>query len=170
MRRGHPGVRRLAAAVAAGDLGLPWSVQAEQVIRGGDSATLLELFAESFDAVQSVLGLEARSVIARASGDPDGDDGVLSATMIFDHEVGASITVSRIAAPGLDEARIRVMGNEGVVLVDLGRPGLLIDGGADVRTYGPTVLDDPPTEAVAGVLSAVRRSLVENAVIGVEGS
>lgn len=172
--RTDPGVQRVAAAVLRGDLGLPWAVQAELVRRGSDGGTLGDLLAGAVDAVRFVLGLEVRTVSARSTGPLDDDHGVLTATLIFDHEVGASITVSRIAAPGLDEARLRVMGNEGVLAADLTRPAVLVDGGARLLAYGPTaaapVLEPADAEAVAGVVEAVRKSIAENAVIQREGS
>ncbi|HLT59764.1 MAG TPA: hypothetical protein VK020_01150, partial [Microlunatus sp.] len=134
----HPGVRRLAAAVIAGEIGLPWAVQADQVCRGGSAATPSSLFTDAVAAVRAVLGLAVHSVAARGTGWDEADDhGVLTATVIFEHGVAASITVSRIAAPGLDEARLRVMGNEGVLVADLARPAVLLDGGAALRSYGP---------------------------------
>ncbi|MFC7621081.1 hypothetical protein [Microlunatus sp. GCM10028923] len=172
--RTSPGVQRVAAAVLRGDLGLPWSVQAELVRRGPGDETLGGLLAGAVDAVRSVLGLGVRTVSARSTGPLDDDHGVLTATLIFEHEVGASIAVSRIATPGLDEARLRVMGNEGVLAADLTRPAVLIDGGARLIGYGPPpaepVLEPAHAEAVAGVVDAVRRSITENAVINLEGS
>lgn len=174
LERTGPGVQRVAAAVLRGDLGLPWAVQAELVRRGPGKETLGGLLAGAVDAVRFVLGLEVRTVSARCTGSPDDDHGVLTATLTFDHEVGASITVSRIAAPGLDEARLRVLGNEGVLVADLTRPGLLIDGGAALIGYGPTAaepeLGPADAEAAAGVVEAARRSIAENAVIQLEGS
>ncbi|GAB3763487.1 Gfo/Idh/MocA family protein [Microlunatus parietis] len=171
--RTDPGVQRVAVAVLRGDLGLPWAVQADLVLRGPDGGTLGELLAGAVDAVRFVLGLGVRTVSARCTGSLDDDHGVLNATLIFEHEVGASITVSRIATPGLDEARLRVMGNEGVLAADLTRPAVLIDGGARLLAYGPTavepVLEPADADAVAGVVDAIRKSIAENAVIHLEG-
>lgn len=196
-RRFQPGVQRLAAAVLGGDLGLPWAVQSEQVVRQplrslslskGDQSTLLDLLAESVDAVRSILGLEVRSVAARSSAALDERVGVVTATLIFDHDLGASITIGRIDGPavGSPDDRIRVMGNEGVLLADLGRPAVLINGGVESRRYGPEALDGllgqlgvatsggaakaatlADARAVVRVLAAIRRSVAENAVIDV---
>lgn len=190
-RRFQPGVQRLAAAVLGGDLGLPWAVQSEQVVRGDDQSTLLDLLAESVDAVRSILGLEVRSVAARSSAALDERVGVVTATLIFDHDLGASITIGRMDGPavGSPDDRIRVMGNEGVLLADLGRPAVLINGGVESRRYGPEAVDgllgqigvaasggrtQAPTladaRAVVRVLAAARRSVAENAVISLGGS
>lgn len=172
--RTGPGVQRVAAAVVRGDLGLPWAVQAELVRRGAGAESLGGLLAGAVDAVRFVLGLEVRTVSARCTGSLDDDHGVLTATLVLDHEVGASITVSRIGVPGLDEARLRVMGNEGVLAADLTRPAVLIDGGAGMIGYGPEAAEPElaPVDlaAVAGVVEAVRKSIAENAVIQLEGS
>lgn len=171
----HPGVRRLAAAVIAGEIGLPWAVQADQVCRGGSAATPSSLFTDAVAAVRAVLGLAVHSVAARGTGWDEADDhGVLTATVIFEHGVAASITVSRIAAPGLDEARLRVMGNEGVLVADLARPAVLLDGGAALRSYGPEPAppsaEPDPDPVLRQVLAAARRSLAENDVIALEGT
>ena len=143
-RRFQPGVQRLTAAVVGGDLGLPWAIQSEQVVtatlsRPNDQSTLQDLLVESIDAVRSILGLEVRSVAAHASAPLDASAGVVTATLIFDHDLGASITVGRIDGPaiGSPDDRVRVMGNEGVLLADLGRPAVLINGGTESRRYGP---------------------------------
>jgi predicted dehydrogenase len=193
-RRFQPGVQRLAAAVVGGDLGLPWAVVSEQVVRrpvDEDQLSLLDLLADSVDAVRSILGLEVRSVAARASAPLEAHAGVVTATLIFDHDLGASITVGRIdgSPVGSPDDRIRVMGNEGVLLADLGRPAVLINGGVESRRYGPEALDgllgqvgvaasggrtQAPTladaRAVVRVLAAARRSVAENAVIDLGGS
>ncbi len=191
-RRFQPGVQRLTAAVVGGDLGLPWAIQSEQVVRTADhdQSTLQDLLVESVDAVRSILGLEVRSVAAHASAPLDAPAGVVTATLIFDHDLGASITVGRIDGPaiGSPDDRVRVMGNEGVLLADLGRPAVLINGGTESRRYGPEALDGlldqvgvaasggaaraatlADARAVVRVLAAVRRSIAENAVIECEG-
>ncbi|WP_152362336.1 hypothetical protein [Microlunatus speluncae] len=187
-RRFQPGAQRLAGSVVGGDLGLPWAVQSELVVRGtdADQPSLQDLLAESVDAVRTILGLEVRSVAARTSAPLDAKAGAVTATLIFDHEIGASITVGLIDGPavGSPDDRIRVLGNEGVLLADLGRPAVLINGGVESRRYGPEALDgllDQVGAAAAGrparlpslddaraivrVLAAVRRSISESSVI-----
>ena len=188
-RRFQPGVQRLTAAVIGGDLGLPWAIQSEQVVRGDDPSSLADLLVEHIDAVRSILGLDVRSVAAHASAPLDTRAGVVTATLTFDHDLGASITVGRIDGPtvGSPDDRVRVLGNEGVLLADLGRPAVLINGGTESRRYGPEALDGlldqvgvaasggaarVPTladaRAIVRVLAAVRRSVAENAVIECE--
>ncbi|WP_026876575.1 Gfo/Idh/MocA family protein [Jiangella gansuensis] len=145
--RFHPAVLRATAAVARGDIGLPWAVQSELLLAEGttewQNGALANGLGHSLDIVRAIIGLEATSVAAWRSSPffagRDEDLAVLSLT--FEHDVPVSLTVGRTPTKGhpngiAGDHLYRVMGSEGVLTVDLGKPSVQVNGGSRARRYG----------------------------------
>lgn len=145
--RFHPAVLRAVASVARGDIGLPWAVQSELLLAEGTSewqnGALANGLGHSLDIVRAILGLEPTSVAAwRSSPFFDGQDEDLAVlSLSFDHDVPVSLTVGRTPTKGhpngvAGDHLYRVMGSEGVLTVDLGKPAIQVNGGSRSRRFG----------------------------------
>jgi predicted dehydrogenase len=176
--RHHPMVVAAAAAVRAGRVGLPWNVQADFLVAGGDS---VDLAGHPVGVVEALTALPVRRVHAVRGGAD-------TTLLLLDHEhdltstiaVGRTGPVGGVPAGGLLHHRYRISGSHGVLLVDALKPAASVasTAGRDFRWLGASpmvaVLDDlhaaittgrppafGPAEAVrtAEVLDAARRSI-----------
>jgi predicted dehydrogenase len=147
-------LRSTRAAVRAGKVGLPWNVQADFLVAGGDPAPggeLANLALYPVDAVCSILGLDVHRVWAT------GDDSLV--TLMLDHPNGVTSTVvcgrtapvHGIAPAGLATHRYRISGSHGVLTVDATRPTVRVRTAEKQATAwtGPGTVD-----ALLGVLAA----------------
>ncbi|MGI5238325.1 Gfo/Idh/MocA family protein [Dactylosporangium sp. CA-139066] len=147
-------LRSARAAVRAGRIGLPWNVQCDFVVAGGDPAPaeLLNLGIYPIDIVCDLLGLGVTRV--QATGGP-------LDTLLLDHEHGVTSTIvcGRIPAlrdvppGGLALHRYRISGSHGVLVVDATRPALQVrtaDGSSAAWT-GPGTVDALLDVLAAGV-------------------
>jgi predicted dehydrogenase len=147
-------LRSAAAAVRAGRVGLPWNIQCDFLVAGGDPAPtgeLVNLALYPIDAVHALLGLEVRRVHAIGGTD--------LVTLLLDHDRGATSTIlcgritglGDVRPAGLAVHRYRISGSHGVLAVDATRPGVRVrtaEGTTSVWTGPDTV------EALLDVLSA----------------
>jgi predicted dehydrogenase len=147
-------LRSAAAAVRGGRVGLPWNVQCDFLVAGGDPAPtgeLVNLALYPIDAVHALLGLEVRRV--HAIGDSD------LVTLLLDHDHGVTSTIlcgrmtglADVRPAGLAVHRYRISGSHGVLAVDATKPAVRVRT-ADQTTgvwTGPTTVD-----ALLDVLSA----------------
>jgi predicted dehydrogenase len=162
-------LRSTRAAVRAGRVGLPWNVQADFLVAGGDPAPggeLANLALYPVDAVCSILGLDVTRVWATGGlGGPQGEAsraglaiGDTLVTLMLDHPNGVTSTVvcgrtapvHGIAPAGLATHRYRISGSHGVLTVDATRPALRVRTAATQTTAwtGPGTVD-----ALLGVLA-----------------
>ncbi|GIJ73878.1 Gfo/Idh/MocA family protein [Virgisporangium ochraceum] len=122
-------LRSARAAVRAGRVGLPWNVQADFLVAGGDPSPLGELVNLALypvDAVCSILGLDVTRVYATG--------GPALVTLMLDHPHGVTSTVvcgrtgtlHGLAPAGLATHRYRVSGSHGVLTVDATKPALRV--------------------------------------------
>ncbi|MGP4025843.1 Gfo/Idh/MocA family protein [Actinomadura sp. 3N407] len=125
-------VQAAKGALASGRIGLPWNVQADFLVDGGDpcpDGELVNFGLYPVDVVRALTGQAVRRVHAL----PGRDHGRLT-VLLLDHEHGltSTITVGRLRgtadAPGMALHRYRISGSGGVMDVDAARPG------ASVRT------------------------------------
>jgi predicted dehydrogenase len=145
-------VRSAAGAVRGGRVGLPWNVQADFLVAGGDlvpSGELVNLALYPVDVLRSILGLAVRRVhaITRTYWHGGADDFAIL-QLDHDHGVTSTITCGRMRAvagvpkAGLAVHRYRISGSHGVLLVDALKPQLSVRTAErnDVRwTGGDTV-------------------------------
>jgi predicted dehydrogenase len=126
-------LRSARAALRGGRIGLPWNVQCDFLVAGGDPAPTGELVNFALypvDAVHALLGLEVLRVHAV------GDDNLV--TLMLDHEHGVTSTIvcGRISALGdaapasLAVHRYRISGSHGVLAVDGTKPALHVRNSA----------------------------------------
>ncbi|OLF18452.1 Gfo/Idh/MocA family protein [Actinophytocola xanthii] len=155
-QRFSPALRSAATAVRGGRVGLPWNVQCDFLVAGGDPAPtgeLVNLALYPIDVVHAMLGLPVRRV--HAVGDPD------LVTLLVDHEHGVTSTIlcGRIAeladvrSSGLAVHRYRVSGSHGVLAVDAAKPALRVStaAGTTGRWTGPSTVDALLDVLAAGV-------------------
>jgi predicted dehydrogenase len=146
-------LRSTVAAVRSGRVGLPWNVQADFLVAGGDPAPggeLANLALYPVDAVCAILGLGVTRVWAT------GSDSLV--TLMLDHPNGVTSTVvcgrtpavHGIPTAGLATHRYRISGSHGVLTVDATRPALRVRTAAKQATAwtGPGTVD-----ALLGVLA-----------------
>jgi len=147
-------LRSATAAVRGGRVGLPWNVQCDFLVAGGDPAPtgeLVNLALYPIDAVHALLGLAVRRVHAVGGAD--------LVTLLLDHDHGATSTIlcGRVAGladvrpAGLAVHRYRISGSHGVLAVDATKPGVLVRtaGGTTSAWTGPNTV-----AALLDVLSA----------------
>ncbi|MEV0155819.1 Gfo/Idh/MocA family oxidoreductase [Micromonospora sp. NPDC050686] len=179
-QRFHPAVRAASAAVASGRVGLPWNVQGDFLVAGGDPCPLGELAnfgVYPVDVVLAMTALPVTEVFAHDSGDGP-------AVLCLRHERGmtSTLTVGRVQAiPDEPMAvhRYRISGSHGVLMVDPTRfpvtvrsaagrrvtgfgggtvTALLDEFHAAVSTGRPAAVGADDARAVAAVLEAAARS------------
>ena len=147
-------LRSATAAVRAGRVGLPWNVQCDFVVAGGDPAPTGELVnfgLYPIDAIHALLGLEVRRV--HGTGSPD------LVTLLLDHEHGVTSTVvcGRVPAlrdlppGGLAVHRYRISGSHGVLAVDATKPALRV---RTTTASGPVWTGSGTVDALLDVLAA----------------
>ncbi|MDF5756392.1 Gfo/Idh/MocA family oxidoreductase [Spongiactinospora sp. TRM90649] len=140
-------VQAARGALASGRVGLPWNVQADFVVDGGDpcpDGELVNFGLYPVDVVLALTGQAVRRVHALPSRDPR-----RTTVLLLDHEHGmtSTITVSRLpgtaAAPGMALHRYRVSGSGGVMDIDATRPGatLRTASGTHSAWRGPGTVD-----------------------------
>ncbi|MEU7870482.1 Gfo/Idh/MocA family oxidoreductase [Dactylosporangium sp. NPDC049140] len=146
-------LRSAKAAVRAGRVGLPWNVQCDFIVAGGDPAPggeLLNLGLYPIDAVCDLLGLAVEKV--RATGGP-------LTTLQLDHERGVTSTivvgrgpaVHGVAPAGLLLHRYRISGSHGVLVVDALRPALQVH---TADSAGPAWIGPGTVDTLLDVLAA----------------
>ncbi|GAB3431191.1 Gfo/Idh/MocA family protein [Flindersiella endophytica] len=183
--RFHPMLRAAATAIAGGKVGLPWNVQADFLVAGGDPIPAGELHnfgCYPVDIVLALTGLDVLRVHAIAPGSQD------LAVLMLDHEYGLTSTIAfgrtvaraTVDPGGLAVHRYRVSGSHGVADIDATKPALLVETGEQQRrrylgdSTVTLMLDDwlaavhagrpaaaglPQALAVARVLDAAQLSL-----------
>jgi predicted dehydrogenase len=160
-QRFAPAVRSARAAVAAGRVGLPWNIQADFLVAGGDPCPLGELTnfgVYPVDVVLALTGQPVRRVHARA------DRGLTLLLLDHDHGLTSTISVGRVRAAagvppgGLVLHRYRVSGSNGVVNVDALRPAATVRTAEQVRATwtGPDTVHRLLTELHAAVTGGRR--------------
>lgn len=188
--RFHPAIRAASAAVAAGRVGLPWNVQADFLVAGGQPCPLGELAnfgVYPVDVIRAMTALPVTAVYAADSGDGP-------AVLCMRHERGltSTITVGRVQEiPDEPMAvhRYRISGSHGILFVDATRPPLtvrtaqgrqatsfasgtveaLIDEvHAAISTGRPAALGAGDAVAVAAVLDAANESARTGAPVPLE--
>jgi predicted dehydrogenase len=153
-QRFAPALRSAIGAVRAGRVGLPWNVQCDFVVAGGDPAPTGELVNFGLypvDVVRALLGLEVRRV--HATGAPD------LVTLLLDHDHGVTSTVvcGRVPAlrdvppGGLAVHRYRISGTHGVLAVDARKPALQV---RTTTSNGPVWTGPGTVDALLDVLAA----------------
>jgi predicted dehydrogenase len=122
-------VRSARAALRAGRVGLPWNVQCDFLVAGGDPAPtgeLVNLGLYPIDVVHALLGLDVLRVHAVGATD--------LVTLMLDHEHGVTSTVvcgrtaplADVTPAGIAVHRYRISGSHGVLAVDAVKPGLRV--------------------------------------------
>lgn len=190
--RHHPMLVAGADAVRGGRVGLPWNVQADFVVAGGQPCAdeLLNFGGYPVDAVAALTGLPVRRVHATAAGP--------LTLLAMDHEHGLTSTIvvgrasarAGIRAGGLVHHRYRVSGSHGVLVLDATKPSVAVTTATTTKNRWPAgdtvsgVLDElhavvtgaKPGEPVlaealrtAEVLDAARRSLADGVPVTTNG-
>ncbi|MEN3307151.1 MAG: hypothetical protein V7603_3353 [Micromonosporaceae bacterium] len=149
-------LRSARAALRAGRVGLPWNVQCDFLVAGGDPAPtgeLVNLGLYPVDVVHALLGLDA--VRVHAVGGPD------LVTLLLDHEHGVTSTIvcgrtaplGDVPPAGVAVHRYRISGSHGVLAVDATKPALRVRGAAGPsRAWtGPDTVDALLDVLAAGV-------------------
>ncbi|MFI5913071.1 Gfo/Idh/MocA family protein [Dactylosporangium sp. NPDC051541] len=148
-------LRSAKAAVRAGRVGLPWNVQCDFIVAGGDPAPggeLLNLGLYPIDIVCDLLGLAVTRV--SATGGPldtvqlDHDNGVTSTIVC-----GRVPAVQGVAPSGLLLHRYRISGSHGVLVIDATRPALRVHTATATHQAwtGPSTVDTLLDVLAAGV-------------------
>ncbi|MFY1669625.1 Gfo/Idh/MocA family protein [Plantactinospora sp. WMMB334] len=189
-QRLHPAIRAAGAAVAAGRIGLPWNVQADFLVAGGDPCPLGELTnfgGYVVDAVRAMTALPVTEVYAPAHGTGP-------AVLCLRHRRGmtSTLTVGRVQEiPGEAMAahRYRLSGSHGVLVVDAARPPMTLRSAAGrrpswfapesvaalvddlhraVSTGTRAAVDATDARAAAAVLEAAAESIRTGAPVSLE--
>jgi predicted dehydrogenase len=124
------------AAVRGGRIGLPWNVQADFLVAGGDPAPtgeLVNLALYPIDIVRSLLGVEVRRVHALAGSHWHRSPQDL-VTLLLDHEHGVTSTIVCGRMAGLRDVppagvvvhRYRVSGSHGMLATDATKPAVRV--------------------------------------------
>ncbi|QKW36226.1 Gfo/Idh/MocA family oxidoreductase [Actinomadura sp. NAK00032] len=168
-------VQAAKGALASGRVGLPWNVQADFLVDGGDpcpDGELVNFGLYPVDVVRALTGQAVRRVHALPGREPG-----RFTVLLLDHEHGmtSTITVGRlrgtIDAPGMALHRYRISGSGGVMDVDAAKPGASVRTVTGSRTawHGPGTVDRmltalhtavvtgrPPEAGPADALAALR--------------
>lgn len=149
--RNHDLVVPVVAALRSGRVGLPWSVQADLVVAGGDPVgeghELANLGVHPVDVVQFMLDQQPLQVHAARAHRGSGTEGFV---MAVDYENGVNATIAVARTPGLSDVptgsavvhAYRVAGAQGTLSVDLTAPAVTLLGetGRSARWTGPSVV------------------------------
>ncbi|MDN3359175.1 Gfo/Idh/MocA family oxidoreductase [Actinomadura sp. DC4] len=160
-QRFAPALRSARAAVAAGRVGLPWNVQADFLVAGGEPCPLGELTnfgVYPVDVVAALTGQPVRRVHARPGR------GVTVLLLDHDHGLTSTISVGRVneaaGVPpgGLALHRYRISGSNGVMNVDAAKPFATVRTATGVRAawHGPGTVDRMLAEFHAAVTGGRR--------------
>lgn len=168
-------VQAAKGALASGRVGLPWNVQADFLVDGGDPCPDGELVNFGLYPVDVVRALTGQAV-RRVHAVPGRERGRFT-VLLLDHEHGmtSTITVGRLRgtvdAPGMALHRYRISGSGGVMDVDAAKPGASVRTVTGSRTawHGPGTVDRmltalhtavvtgrPPEAGPADALAALR--------------
>jgi predicted dehydrogenase len=146
-------LRATRAAVRAGRVGLPWNVQADFLVAGGDpvpTGELVNLALYPIDIVHSLLGLAVRRVHALAGSHwhRSPHDFV---TLLLDHDHGVTSTIVCGRMAGLRDVppagvvvhRYRISGSHGVLATDATKPAVRVHSASrhDTTWAGPGTVD-----------------------------
>jgi predicted dehydrogenase len=133
--RFHPTIQSASAAVAGGRVGLPWNVQADFLVAGGDpcpAGELVNFALYPIDVLRAMTGLAVRKVWATGGTfwhGSDSPDDLAVLCLDLDHDVTATLTVGRTSTSdpsGFAQHRYRISGSHGVLLVDVAKPALTV--------------------------------------------
>jgi predicted dehydrogenase len=160
-QRFAPAIRSAKAAVAGGRVGLPWNIQADFLVAGGDPCPLGELTnfgVYPIDVVQALTGQAVRRVHARSHR------GLTVLLLDHDHGLTSTISVGRIQETagvrpgGLALHRYRISGSNGVMNVDAAKPAATVRTSKDVRAHwsGPDTVAVMLTELHAAIAGGRR--------------
>jgi predicted dehydrogenase len=146
-------LRATRAAVRAGRVGLPWNVQADFLVAGGDpvpTGELVNLALYPIDVVRSLLGLEVRRVHALAGSHWHRSPQDL-VTLLLDHEHGVTSTIVCGRMAGLRDVppagvvvhRYRISGSHGVLATDATKPAVRVHSTSrqEAAWAGPGTVD-----------------------------
>jgi len=160
-QRFAPAVRSARAAVAAGRVGLPWNIQADFLVAGGDPCPLGELTnfgVYPVDVVSALTGQPVRRVHARSDRD--------LTLLLLDHDHGLTSTIcvgrvqgaAGVPAGGLVLHRYRISGSNGVMDVDAAKPAATVRTATGVRAAwtGPGTVDRMLAELHAAITGGRR--------------
>lgn len=165
-QRFNPMVSAARAAVANGQIGLPWNVQADLLVAGGPPVEHGEI--DNFalypvDIVLALTGQPVHRVHARAARRRDGAGPEDLAVLMLDHAHGitGTVVVGRIGElaglppGGVAVHRYRVSGSHGVLDVDATRPAVAVHTGAALSTRwsGPASVERMLDELRAAVVA-----------------
>jgi predicted dehydrogenase len=156
-----PAIRSAKAAVAGGRVGLPWNIQADFLVSGGDPCPLGELTnfgVYPLDIVQALTGQAVRHVHARSGR------GLTILLLDHDHGLTSTVSVGRIqetagVRPGaLALHRYRISGSNGVMNVDATKPAATVRTASGVRASwtGPDTVTRMLTELHAAIAGGRR--------------
>lgn len=157
-------LRSVRGALAAGRVGLPWNVQVDFVVAGGNpapSGELLNLGIYPIDVLRSLLGLAAVRVQAVFGSHWHADGPEDTATVLIDYANGVTATVllartvalHGIRAAGVLRHRYRISGSHGLFVVDALRPALQVCTGTDSGAAWPVA------DTMAPLVDALHRSI-----------
>ena len=197
--RFHPTIQSTSAAIAGGRIGLPWNVQADFLVAGGDpcpAGELVNFALYPIDVLRAMTGLAVRKVWATGGTfwHEDSPDDLAVICLDLDHDVTATLTVGRTAMPdetGFAVHRYRVSGSHGVMLIDAAKPALTVRnaGGRQERWLGqgtvtrmldelssaiesgrPTTVGPKDALAAQLVVEAAQESIAKGIPIHLDGS
>jgi predicted dehydrogenase len=146
-------LRSVRGAVRAGRVGLPWNVQADFIVAGGDpvpTGELVNLALYPIDVVHSLVGLAVRRV--HAIGGSHWHSSPLDlVTLLLDHEHGVTSTIvcgrmnglRDVVPAGIAVHRYRISGSHGVLATDATRPAVRVRSAVrnDRAWTGPSTVD-----------------------------
>lgn len=154
--RYHPTIQSTSAAIAGGRIGLPWNVQGDFLVAGGDpcpAGELVNFALYPIDILRAMTGLAVHKVWATGGTfwHENAADDLAVICLDLDHDVTATLTVGRTSTPdptGFAQHRYRISGSHGVMLVDAAKPALTVrtEAGRSSRWLGQStvtrLLDD----------------------------
>ncbi|HEX3814740.1 MAG TPA: Gfo/Idh/MocA family oxidoreductase [Mycobacteriales bacterium] len=143
-------VQSAVAAIAGGRIGLPWNVQADFFVGGGDpapSGELVNLALYPVDVLHAMLGLAPVRVFARSGRYWNSEVEDFVALMIdYENGVTGTVTVGRTSTGSGGAVmlhRYRASGTHGVLVTDATRPALSVRTavGVESRWRGGSTVD-----------------------------
>lgn len=135
-----PLIQAACGAVKAGRIGLPWNIQVDYLLAGaGDGDRLWDSTATPLSDVLDLLGQPVHRVYARVGSWQHGAED--SVTLFLDHQHGVTSTImvgltgplAGVEVGGPAVHRYRLSGSQGVLDLDLLRPGVTVRTADQVR-------------------------------------
>ena len=176
--RFHPTIQSAGAAIAGGRVGLPWNVQADFLVAGGDpcpAGELVNFALYPLDILRAMTGLAVRKVWATGGAfwHEDTPDDLAVLCLDLDHDVTATLTVGRTATTsptGFAQHRYRISGSHGVLLVDAAKPALTVhtEDGVGERWLGQSTVDRMLDELRAAIQTGRRAAVGPSDALAVQ--